>query len=413
MKRYGLIGEKLGHSHSPFIHKKLFGYDYSLIEIPKDKIAEFLTKKEFNAINVTIPYKQTVIPFLDEISKTAKEIGAVNTVVNKNGKLYGYNTDFTGLCALIEKNNLEISGKCVAILGSGGTSKTAKAVAKSLGAKKIYTVSHSGNLDCITYEKLYEIEREIEVIINTTPCGMYPNINESAVDLNKFTNLYCVIDAIYNPLKTKLVCDALNAGIKAIGGLYMLVAQAAAAAEKFVEKKVSNEAVESIFNELYKNKENIVLIGMPGSGKTTIGKKLSQILSKDFIDTDELIVNKENTPIPEIFKTKGEAGFRDIESSIIKEVSALHSKVIATGGGAVLREENINLLKQNGKIIFLDRELENILPTADRPLSSNIADLKKRFKERFPVYCSSCDIHIKCCENINDNIALILKELEL
>ena len=413
MIEYGLIGAKLGHSFSPTIHNKLFGYNYSLLEIPETEIADFLTKKEFKAINVTIPYKQTVIPFLDEISQTARKIGAVNTVVNKNGKLYGYNTDFVGMRDLIQKNNIEIEGKTVAILGSGGTSKTAKAVAESLGATKIYIVSKSGKENSISYEKLYEIEREIEVIINTTPCGMYPNINESAVEIEKFHNLCGVVDAIYNPLKTKLVCDAKQRGIKAVGGLYMLVSQAAAAAEKFVEKDVSTKEVEKIYNDLYKHKENIVLIGMPGCGKTTIGKALSKELSKDFIDTDELIVIKENTPIPEIFEQKGETAFRDIESLVVKEVSSLSSKIISTGGGVVKRPENINLLKQNGRIIFLDRPIENILPTEDRPLSSNIHDLKKRYDERYSVYCSSCDIHINCTENIEENIALILKELNL
>ena len=413
MIEYGLIGAKLGHSFSPTIHKSLFGYDYSLLEIPETEIADFLTKKEFKAINVTIPYKQTVIPFLDFISETAKKIGAVNTVVNKNGKLYGYNTDFIGMRDLIQKNNIQIKDKTVAILGSGGTSKTAKAVAESLGASKIYTVSHSGKEECITYEKLYEIESEIEVIINTTPCGMYPNINESAVKIEKFHNLCGVVDAIYNPLKTKLVCDAEKYGIKATGGLYMLVSQAAAAAEKFIEKDVSQTAVEKIYNDLYKSKENIVLIGMPGCGKTTVGKKLSEILAKDFVDTDKLIVAKENTPIPKIFKTKGETAFRDIESLVVKEVSTQSGKIISTGGGVVLRQKNIDLLRQNGKIIFLDRPIENILPTEDRPLSSNADDLKKRFQERYEIYCSSCDIHINCTENIEENIALILKELQL
>ena len=258
---YGLIGEKLGHSFSKEVHNRLFDYNYELKEISKDEIDLFLGEKDFKAINVTIPYKQTVIPYLDYISDIAKEIGAVNTVVNKDGKLYGYNTDFLGLKALIEKNNIAIKGKKVLILGSGGTSKTALAVTKHLNASCVLRVSRNKIEELITYDEAIKYHTDAQVIINTTPCGMYPNIDDLALDISKFNKLEGVVDAIYNPLCSKLVCVALNRGITAVGGLYMLVSQAAFAAEKFTDKKVDISKVDEIYNSLLKNKQNIILMG--------------------------------------------------------------------------------------------------------------------------------------------------------
>ncbi len=411
MSKYGLIGEKLGHSFSAIIHNKLFGYEYSLMEIPKDEIDAFMLARDFDAINVTIPYKQTVIPYLDEISDTAKAIGAVNTIVNKDGKLYGDNTDFSGMCALIEKNGIDIGGRKVAILGSGGTSKTANAVAKHFGAKGILRVSLFDEPHCITYPELNEKHSDVQIIINTTPCGMFPKIGESAVDVNSFPALEGVVDAVYNPLCSKLVVDARKKGIKAVGGLYMLVAQAAHAAERFVNKKVEKERIDDIFNELYFGKENIVLVGMPGSGKTTLGKILARKLGKDFVDTDCEIVKTDGRGIPEIFAKDGEAFFRKVESDVIKSVSARQGCVIATGGGAVLNPVNVDLLKENGRVVFVDRPLESILPTSDRPLSSDREALEKRYNERYGIYSSCCNIHAKCGDDIDQNISLILKEL--
>ncbi len=409
---YGLIGEKLGHSFSKIVHNKLCDYNYELNEVSRDKFHEFMTRKDFKAINVTIPYKQAIIPYLDVISDTAKKIGAVNTVIKKHGKLYGDNTDYLGLVALIEHNGIEIKNKKVLILGSGGTSKTARVVAENLGAKTVLRVSRSGGEGLITYKESYEDHTDCQIIINTTPCGMYPNIGESAIDICKFTKLEAVIDAIYNPLSSALVVEARKKGIKAVGGLYMLVAQAVFAAEKFLDKGFPKTQIEEIVGELLKEKQNIVLIGMPGSGKTTIGKALAKELGKEFADSDEEIVKKQGVTIPEIFADKGEAHFRETESEVIKQLSARQGLVLATGGGAVLNHQNVDLLKENGVILFLDRCINDIEATSDRPLSSNRDDLEKRYQERYPIYVSSADYRIDCTNEINENIKTIKEVLK-
>lgn len=407
---YGCIGEKLSHSFSKEIHNRLFDYEYRLQEIPREDLGEFMTQKNFKAINVTIPYKEAVIPYLDFIDETAKKIGAVNTIVNRDGKLYGYNTDFSGMRALIEKNNLSLTGKKVLILGSGGTSKTAYAVAESLGAREIYKVSRESKDGCITYAEAKNRHADAEVIINTTPCGMYPKINHAAVDIADFPQLSAVVDAVYNPLRSRLVCDALERGIPAVGGLYMLVAQAAFAAEHFTACAVAPEKIDEIYRALFSLKQNIVLIGMPGSGKSTIGKALAQTLNMAFVDTDEVIVEKAQTSIPEIFAKQGENAFRDLETDAIFEVCKNQHAVIATGGGAVLREENVKLLRQNGRIYFLDRPLSSIEATADRPLSSSREALQQRYKERYDIYVSSADVHVVSNHCIADTVQKIKED---
>lgn len=406
--KYGLIGEKLGHSFSKEIHNKLFDYDYELKEIAPEDLEKFITDKDFSAINVTIPYKEKVIPYLDFVSDTAKKIGAVNTIVNKNGKLYGYNTDFFGLKSLILKSGIDLSGKKVLILGSGGTSKTAYAVAQNLNAREIYKVSRKKNEGYITYKEIKN-HTDTEIIINTTPSGMYPNIENSPLDLSDFTNLQGVVDVIYNPLQTKLVNSAKQKGIKAVCGLYMLVAQAVYAAEKFTEKEVPQSKIDEIFQIIFKSNQNIVLVGMAGCGKTTVGKKLAEELNLKFIDTDEEIVKKYGV-ITDIFKTKGEKVFRDYESEVVREVSALQGYIIATGGGVVLRQENTDLLKLNGKVYFLDRPLNKLVATDDRPLSSNRNDLEKRFYERYDTYLNCCDVRIVSDGEVEDTMNSIRKD---
>ncbi len=392
---YGCIGEKLTHSFSKEIHNLLFDYDYKIQEVPKSKLDSFMTKRDFKAINVTIPYKQAVIPHLHYISDRAKIIGAVNTIVNHGGKLYGYNTDFDGMCALIQKNNIEFKDKNVLVLGSGGTSKTAVAVAQYLGAKRVVRVSRTAKEDCVTYEAAYNDFAESEVFINTTPCGMYPNTVGEPIELERFKCAEAVVDAIYNPLCSNLVIKAKSLGLKATGGLYMLVYQAAKAAELFIDQKVSDEHIDRVYNKIVLSKQNIVLVGMPSSGKTTIGKLLSQNLNMPFVDTDDEIVKSEGKQISEIFAQVGEEGFRDIEQSIIAEVSKRQGCVISTGGGAILRNQNVTALKGNGKIYFIDRPLELLVTTADRPLSSNLADLQKRYDERYDKYLAAADKVIK------------------
>lgn len=410
--KYGCIGEHLTHSFSKEIHKGLADYEYEIREIPKEELEKFMLKAEFSAINVTIPYKQAVMPYLHEISDTAKKIGAVNTIVNHQGKLLGYNTDFFGMTALIEKNKIELKGKKVLILGSGGTSKTAFAVAESLKASEIYIVSRSGKNGCISYEEMYKNHTDAEVIINTTPVGMFPTLNAAPIDLTAFFKVSGVIDAIYNPLRSRLVQSAQSLGIKATGGLYMLVAQAAFAVKKFIGTPVTAEKTQRVYTELLREKQNIVLIGMPSSGKTTIGKKISELTGKPFIDTDELIVKKAGRSIPNIFADIGEEGFRKIEAEVISEISTLGGYVIATGGGAVLREENIKNLKANGRVYYINRPLEWLSATSDRPLSSTRDSLVQRYRERYEIYKIAADEIIMAEDNLMENVKIILKSEE-
>lgn len=405
---YGCIGEKLGHSFSKEIHNALADYDYRLQELKKEELSEFFEKKDFKAINVTIPYKQDVIPYLYWISDEAKAINAVNTIVNKEGKLYGYNTDFYGLKALIERENVSLKRKKVAVLGSGGTSNTAFAVANSMGASAVIKVSRNSKDGYITYEELYDDFNDCEIIINTTPCGMYPKIGVSAVDLERLPKVEAVFDAVYNPLKSKLILDAKKKNITAVGGLYMLVSQAAYAVEKFIDAPVNSEKVEEIFKNLYKEKMNIALIGMPASGKTSVGKTISKKLNKAFVDSDEEIVKNEDKAITDIFSEYGESYFRTLEKNAIRNISMCNGQIVSTGGGAILNPENIENLKGNSRVYFLDRPLEMLITTSDRPLSSNRADLEKRYNERYDLYRASADVIIDGSGAVED----VAKEIE-
>ena len=408
--KYGLIGEKLGHSFSKIIHEKIADYTYELKEISKGNLDGFMKAKNFRCINVTIPYKEAVMPYLDYVDPAAKAIGAVNTIVNRDGKLYGYNTDFYGMKLMIERKGFDIKDSKVLILGSGGTAKTSKAVSEALGAKEIITVSRSGD---VNYDNVVTLHPDADFIINTTPCGMYPDNDTYAIDPVRFPSLKGVIDAVYNPLKTTLIQKGEELGIKGVTGLYMLVAQAVVAYCLFMDnddidtKKITDE----IYAEMIKEKQNIVLIGMPGSGKSTIGKALADKLGRNFIDTDDVITEKYGV-ISDIFVQNGEAYFRDIESQTVKEVSKKGSIVIATGGGAILRQENVRALRQNGVLFFLNRPLEDIIPTADRPLSSDIESLRKRFEERYPIYKATGDFEIAIDGKIENAVNRITECLQ-
>ncbi len=388
--KYGLIGEKLGHSFSPDIHKRLETSDYVLKEIPREKLNEFLEEREFEAINVTIPYKKDVIPHLHYISETAREIGAVNVIVNKSGLLYGYNTDFAGLKALVERTAGSISGKKVLILGTGGTSQTAFAVARTLGAQRIHRVGRAPKEGCVTYSYAYKELSDSEIIINTTPVGMFPECDNTPINIDAFPNLCAVVDAVFNPLSTELVLSARKKGIPAEGGLYMLVYQAVAASELFASLKYDETVIESIYNELKSSKQNIVLTGMPGCGKSTVGKLIADKLNREFYDIDKEIVKEAGTEITEIFAAKGETAFRDMETAVTKRLSALSGVVISCGGGTVLRDENVNALRRNGIIYFIDRPLDQLVPTEDRPLASSREAVEKRYNERINTYISTC-----------------------
>lgn len=392
---YGLLGKVLAHSFSPEIHALIGDYDYKLVELEEDKVKAFLENRDFKAINVTIPYKQTVMPYLDEISESATAIGAVNTVVNRDGKLYGYNTDFDGLKALVESLIPTLENFKVLILGSGGTSRTAQAVVKSMNAKKILVASINGEEGTISYTEAKEKHFDADFLINTTPCGMYPDVHTVAVDLDVFTSLKAIADVVYNPLRTELVMRALKKGIKARGGLYMLTMQGIKAAEHFFSKEIEKSKAEEIFATIMKRRENIVLTGMPSSGKTTVGEILAEKLKRPFYDIDALIVKRAGCEISEIFSTYGEEYFRDLESAVIsEEIAPLTGAIIATGGGAILRDENIKNLKKNGKIVFLDRDLELLTPTADRPTALDIEAMKKRFEQRYDIYLATADVKV-------------------
>ena len=409
--QFGLIGEKLGHSFSAEIHQKLKSNPYMLCELSQDEIPTFFAAKDFSAINVTIPYKTTVIPYLSHISEQARAIGAVNTVVNRGGELWGYNTDFFGMQALLAHAGIPVKDKKVAILGTGGTSKTAHAVAEFLGAKEILTVSRRAGDGVVTYAELTEAHTDVQVIINTTPVGMYPNADGCPVSLFAFDRLEGVIDAIYNPLRTKLVLEAEGKGIKAEGGLYMLVAQAVRASEFFLDCAYDTQTTENIYRDLLQKTENIVLSGMPGAGKSTVGKRLAEVLKRDFFDLDEEIVRVAGCPISDIFANEGEAAFRNLETRVLGEVLS-HKKniVLATGGGAILRDENVDLLHRNGKIYFIDRPLAALLPTPDRPLASSAEDIRRRYEERYALYCATADCRIDGDGSIDEVAERIRKE---
>ena len=396
--KYGCIGERLSHSFSREIHTALSDYEYELKEIPKNELSAFLEAKEFSAINVTIPYKEAVIPHLYSIDEAARSIGSVNTIVNKDGRLFGYNTDFYGMTRLLSHAGVIVTGKKVAILGSGGTAKTARAVCLALGAREVLTVSRCEGNEAIDYPALYERHTDTEVIINTTPVGMYPSPYEVSLDISEFDRLSGVIDAIYNPLRTELVLSALERGIPAEGGLYMLVAQAVRASEIFLDTTYPEGTTERVYEKILREKENIVLIGMPGSGKSTVSQLLGERLSREVCDTDELIAKKCGKDIPAIFSEDGEGLFRDIEAKVVREVSALSGKIISTGGGAILRDDSVKALKMNGKVYFLDRPKEDLVPTEDRPLAKTREMIYKRYDERYAKYVGAADriINIDC-----------------
>lgn len=411
--KYGLIGSKLTHSFSKVIHEKFGNYDYELLEISEENFHSYMLKKDFNAINVTIPYKEKVIPYLDIISPQAKKIGAINTVINKDGKLYGYNTDYYGLKALLGKLEINCKRKKILILGSGGTSKTTKAVIEDMGCNCYYFVSRTKTPQTITYQEAIKNHSDCNLIINTTPRGMYPNNKDLSIDIDKFKKLEAVVDVIYNPLRTKLIVKAQNNKIVAIGGLYMLVAQAFYASCLFQNKNLSEELMDDIYHNLMREKENIVLVGMPSSGKTMIGKMLARRLNKEFIDTDELIKAQIQMEISEYILKFGEGSFRIIESQIIEEVSKRMNIIIATGGGAILNAINIENLKENGKIIFLNRCLDKLIATGDRPLTTTREMLETRYYEREPLYKTLSDLTIDNNHSLENAVDEIIEGMKI
>ncbi len=412
---YGCIGEHLSHSFSKEIHAHIAPYSYELCEVAKEDLDAFMTKRDFKAINVTIPYKQDVIPYLYEISPEAKAIGAVNTVVNRDGRLYGYNTDFYGIVAALSRMGFDtLRGKKVLVLGTGGTSRTACAVAEHLGAASVWRVSRSGKDGALTYAEATVAHTDTAFIFNATPAGMYPDPDGIPIELNGFTRLEGVFDAVYNPLRTRLVTEARARGVKAECGLYMLVAQAFRAAEIFLARTLDPSLLETAYRKVSAAEENIVLIGMPSSGKSTVGKALAKALDRPFFDSDAEIEAREGRRIADIFAKEGESVFREKEAEVIASLAAKTACVIATGGGAVLREESVRRLKQNGTLVFLDRPLSDLVPTADRPTASSAEAIERRYGERHEIYAAAADLTLKGPKgDIRATVNNIRKELSL
>ena len=410
---YGCIARKLGHSFSRDIHARIDDYDYVLREVAPDALAAFMASRDFKGINVTIPYKQDVIPFLDRISETARSIGAVNTIVNRDGKLIGDNTDFGGMCALLRHMELSLDGKKVLILGTGGTSKTARAVASSLGAREIVTVSRTAGENVVTYEDAVRLHSDAQAILNTTPVGMFPDTDASPILLDPFYALEGVMDAVYNPLRSTFVLDAQRRGVRAEGGLYMLVAQAVLAAHIFTGKDYPENTTDLIYASLCREKRSIVLCGMPGCGKTTVGKAVAEKLGRPFVDLDEEIVCTDGREIPEIFRQDGEAAFRDLETRVTARFAQENGLVIATGGGCVLRQENVTRLKHNGLLVFIDRPLSQLLPTADRPTANSAEKIARLYETRLPIYCKAADVTVPSdgvAEHVTDAVIRLFNE---
>ena len=399
---YGLLGEKLGHSFSPQIHRDLAGYDYQLLPTPPEAVEDLFARRAFQGLNVTIPYKRTVMPLCDEIDPRAAAIGAVNTVVNRNGRLTGYNTDIDGFLYMARRAGVDMAGKKVVILGSGGTSRTARAAAGELGAREIITVSRHGEDN---YQNLSR-HADAQVLVNTTPVGMYPNWGQSPVSLESFPALEGVLDVVYNPLRTALLLQAEERGLPCSCGLPMLVAQAKRAAELFTGQNIDDSRAEAVLHGLREQLTSIVLIGMPGCGKTTVGRALAGKLGRTFVDLDEEIVRRAGMSIPEIFAREGEAGFRERESALVREFGERTGLVVSTGGGVVTRRENYIPLKQNGLLLHLRRD-PAALPTDGRPLSQATAP-EELWRRRAPLYAAFADGEI----DNNGTLAGTLEQIE-
>lgn len=402
--QYGLVGRHLSHSFSPEIHNKLSGIDYGLFQIEPENLENFILNKDYSGLNITIPYKKSVIPYCDALTPQAERIGSVNTILHQpDGSLLGHNTDYDGFLYLLKQANAQIAGKKCLILGNGGVSPTVRVALEDANAREIIIISRAGEHN---YQNL-DLHADAEIIINTTPVGMYPNTLISPLDLSQFPQCCGVYDLIYNPANTQLMLDSQDLGISTAGGLSMLVAQAAAADELFLDKPIPPQKVDDLTGSMAKDTKNIILIGMPGCGKSTVGRHLAIQLGRQFLDTDTLIQKKIGMGIPEFFEKFGQEKFRQVEHEILVEVSRESGKVIATGGGIVTRPENHHPLRQNSTIIFLQRELSQ-LATQGRPVSQAVP-LEKLYAQRLPLYRQLCDFEVDCGTSVRQTIATIME----
>lgn len=404
----GLLGRTLGHSYSPQIHQKLGSYSYSLFEKEPQELEQFLRHGDFKGLNVTIPYKKEVIPYLDALSPMAKKLGAVNTVLRQpDGKLIGHNTDFFGFQTMLKASGIPVSGKEVLVCGSGGASNTAQAVLREAGAK-VVVLSRSGPDN---YQNLSK-HRDAALIVNTTPLGMYPNVEEAAIeDLDQFPKLEGVLDVIYNPARTKLLLEAEKRGLPAVNGLLMLVAQAKESAEWFTGAPIDDGCIGTIYQELRRQMENIVLIGMPGSGKTTVGKMLARELGREFVDADAVLEQRAGRSITQIIPLEGETVFRAMETEVLQDLGKRSGLVLATGGGCVIRPENYDALHRNGTIIWLRRPTA-LLPTEGRPLSQ-AGRLEELYQKRAPLYAAFGDLTAENSGTPQETVEEILSNLKM
>lgn len=402
----GLLGRVLGHSYSPQIHGYLGSYAYDLFEKEPEELADFLKNGDFTGLNVTIPYKKTVLPFLDELSPTARKMGCVNTIVRReDGSLYGHNSDFFGFQSLVRHSGIAVDGRKALVLGSGGASCTAVKALEALGTKPV-VISRSGDNN---YQNLW-LHKDASIIVNTTPVGMYPNTGAAPLDLRVFPHLEGVLDVIYNPARTRLLLDAEGLGIPNENGLWMLIAQAKESAEYFTGEALHDSVIEAIYRKLRGQMRNLVLIGMPGCGKSTIGAALAEKLNRSLVDADERIVSLAGKSIPEIFAQDGEAVFRAWETKALEETGKQSGLILATGGGCVTREENYSLLHQNGVIVYLKRDI-SLLPKDGRPLSQKNS-LDAMYQTRRPLYEAYADFTVDNNGTPEDTVKAILACLE-
>ena len=402
---YGLLGRRLGHSWSVPIHQALGCEDYRLIELEPEQLGDFLRREDIGGLNVTIPYKRDVMAFCDVIDEGAKAIGSVNTLVRRGGKLYGYNTDIDGFLYMLRRARISLMGKKVVVLGSGGASLTAQAAARREGAREVVVVSRAGPDN---YENLPRRHGDAEVLVNTTPVGMWPDMTGRPLDLFAFPDMEAVADVIYNPGRTGLLLQAKKGGLRRTGGLPMLVAQAKRAEELFFDKAIPDGETENIIAQLWRDRTNLVLVGMPGCGKTTVGRALARLSGKPFVDLDEEIVRRADKPIPEIFRTEGEEAFRALEAQALTEICAQSGQVIATGGGAVLRAENRTALRRTGRVYFLRRVLGQ-LSREGRPLSQK-GSLEEMYRVRKPLYSAAADVVIDNSVALEETAELIWRD---
>ena len=406
MLRCGLLGRTLGHSYSPAIHAELGDYEYKLYEKEPQELAAFLQSGEFDALNVTIPYKKDVMAYCAALSPAARRIGSVNTLVRrKDGTLYGDNTDADGFAYMVKTSGVGVAGKKALVFGSGGASVTACDVLKTLGAASVTVISRSGPDN---YENL-DRHADAEILVNTTPVGMYPKNGASPVDLTEFPNCCGVFDVVYNPARTALLLQAEKLGVRHAGGLPMLVAQARRASELFTGSQIADAEIVRIERKLAREMQNIVLVGMPGCGKSVVGAALAKRLGRPLLDSDALVTQTAQTPIPEFFRMQGEGAFRALETQALRELGKRSGAVIATGGGSVLREENYDLLHQNGVIVWLRREL-SALPIDGRPVSQSVA-LDELYRTREPRYRRFADCIVDNCGSVDDAVNKIMEAL--